>query len=569
MEDIISEEDIIGWNDMNSIDSFHTQKGGDAPRVNVGFVCGQYLFNYILQEEKFVWRPDNKYLYINGDKDGDPKDTTTKINLVIGYVEFVYLLQSSNDTYINNTLFVPNIIYKLLHNKKIIPSDFPSPSKYDSDDRREEFIDLIKKRISTGKYNHMNKDELGNVWLKESYTNIFKNFNVDIFEIVPTVFDKSWIIETYSDRLGMKNINNYNMSFPILINIFKEQFTKDMFIGATILTEKVSLILIMYDDVCEKTRCQMVKENKPSKDYPYALVNSLTCTKEHPQSCVTESEFMTILESLDLTKDDYITWFFAYPQYQNEVYTPYQSVAYKRMMAAVLEKAGTVPKKEEPKKEEPKKEEPKEEEPKEEEDKPDANIPQPDVRPALQYDPNFFEKQESSGCGRHALNNLFGGKYFLKDNGSIITDTTLNQLQPPISLLSMCRYLATKGRVRNPDERGEVCPANENYEDEVLISALNVLGYRGELVIDIDSLRLIPDGLVGYIINTPGHWITLRHTSQGFIKIDSMNPTKSVFDINIIINEIKGKNKIQEQKYRSIIRVIYAGHYINPLENNA
>jgi hypothetical protein len=50
-----------------------------------------------------------------------------------------------------------------------------------------------------------------------------------------------------------------------------------------------------------------------------------------------------------------------------------------------------------------------------------------------------WEKQESAGCGRHALNNLFGKKIFVKDNKSEITDATFQSLgtKPPISLQSI------------------------------------------------------------------------------------------------------------------------------------
>ena len=45
----------------------------------------------------------------------------------------------------------------------------------------------------------------------------------------------------------------------------------------------------------------------------------------------------------------------------------------------------------------------------------------------LKLDETFWQAQESLGCGRHALNNLFGGKYFVKDNGENIEDATFSK----------------------------------------------------------------------------------------------------------------------------------------------
>ena len=340
MDELISEEDIIGWNDTQGRGLIENLKGGgDVSRLDVGFVCDQYLFNYILQEEKFVWKPDNKYMYINGEKEGDPNDTATKINLVTGYVEHVYYKYRIKAE--SGLRFVTNIMYKLLHNETITRSDFPETSDYNSEFIREKIMKFIKIKVDTGKYNNMSIDELERVFDKEQSIKNFEDLDVNIFEIIPTLFDKSFIIDTFSDSLGIKNIRIFDIPLPSIINILKEQFTKDMFLGGTFITKKGYLILIMYDDVCETTRRQMVNDNKPSKEYLYAIVNSFTCTKERPQSCVTESEFFNILESIDLEDEVAINLFFAYPEYEDKSYTPYQSVAYKRMIAAVLEKAGT------------------------------------------------------------------------------------------------------------------------------------------------------------------------------------------------------------------------------------
>ena len=53
----------------------------------------------------------------------------------------------------------------------------------------------------------------------------------------------------------------------------------------------------------------------------------------------------------------------------------------------------------------------------------------------LPMNQNFFEGQEGLGCGRHALNNLLGNRFFCKGTTK---DKDFSKL--PISVLGICSY---------------------------------------------------------------------------------------------------------------------------------
>ena len=49
----------------------------------------------------------------------------------------------------------------------------------------------------------------------------------------------------------------------------------------------------------------------------------------------------------------------------------------------------------------------------------------------------YWDPQVSAGCGRHALNNLFGNEYFIKDDNSELTDESFKTLGS--NFLSGCK----------------------------------------------------------------------------------------------------------------------------------
>ena len=141
-----------------------------------------------------------------------------------------------------------------------------------------------------------------------------------------------------------------------------------------------------------------------------------------------------------------------------------------------------------------------------------AAVPlQAEIIPPLVGIPNFFEKQEGLGCGRHSLNNLLQNTFFIKGNvddpayteleakqiGKIISSAPPNQF----NLRRFCKYLATEIK----ENYGSYCPVDENYDVVVLQSALQYCGFEIETI--HDRITFINDntdnnnGVIGYIIN--------------------------------------------------------------------
>ena len=141
----------------------------------------------------------------------------------------------------------------------------------------------------------------------------------------------------------------------------------------------------------------------------------------------------------------------------------------------------------------------------------------------------FWQKQEGAGCGRFALNHLFGGEYFVKD-GSEITDDNIKTLRPQIALQPLCRYLSETKLFSEADGSPLQCPSSENYDFIVLQAALGILGYSATQV-NVAWLESTtePDfnnaAFVGYIVNYGGgHWVAYRKVDETHYKyIDSFS----------------------------------------------
>lgn len=173
--------------------------------------------------------------------------------------------------------------------------------------------------------------------------------------------------------------------------------------------------------------------------------------------------------------------------------------------------------------------------------------------------PGYFEPQDpqSLGCGRHALNNLLGGTYFVKDDEQEITDGNVQSLGIPVSLMSMCRYLVTKKQVigTNP------CPASENYEDSVMMGALRAIGYSATPLV----LDEITDSELGFIANVGDHWVALRRNGNAYDLIDSLKEGGD--PVRRTLTQIR--ESAQNGGYPSIIKVEFVGSYINPVPEEA
>lgn len=146
----------------------------------------------------------------------------------------------------------------------------------------------------------------------------------------------------------------------------------------------------------------------------------------------------------------------------------------------------------------------------------------------LPFDIKFFEPQQSAGCGRHALNNLLGGKHFLRDGGTIINKDTINGLiTAPINLPSLCTYMSGLPMF-NEEGKPLACPENEYYSSSLIIASLELLGYSAKPIKDDNSKPewkkyTDTDKLIGYIINVPGHWVAFRKLADNNYRyIDSV-----------------------------------------------
>jgi hypothetical protein len=149
---------------------------------------------------------------------------------------------------------------------------------------------------------------------------------------------------------------------------------------------------------------------------------------------------------------------------------------------------------------------------------------------------NNYEKQEGLGCGRHALNNLFGlrkdGAFFKKDKGTFITDENINTLDSTfpggINLRNFCNYYSKKTDALNIIK----CTDNENYLSELLALVLNTLGYitftyNEKKENENEKLDENNDNIVGFIAGQNvsmfgGHYIALRKLTNGnYLYLDS------------------------------------------------
>ena len=185
----------------------------------------------------------------------------------------------------------------------------------------------------------------------------------------------------------------------------------------------------------------------------------------------------------------------------------------------------------------------------------------------------LVERQDDGlGCGRHALNNLFGDVYFTayQDGVAYTIDEIKEAVEKlstdnPLDLQRLCGYLFAHpfsgiGSVNGSDETAIddlLCPDNENYNVTVLVAALRFLGYNlqtdylGKLSVIIKQ----PDTF-GILINTGGHWITVRKYEGKIYKLDSLINTAVEFSD---IDKIYTKSIIVVKDFDEVYRKTYIG----------
>jgi hypothetical protein len=170
------------------------------------------------------------------------------------------------------------------------------------------------------------------------------------------------------------------------------------------------------------------------------------------------------------------------------------------------------------------------------------------------------------------LNNLFGAKYFTayKDKEPYTIDDIKKAVDKlsednPLDLQRLCGYLYDHpfSGIESVNESDEeaiddlLCPENENYNATVLVAALRFLGYN----LQIENLGQLsrtinqPDTF-GILINTGGHWITVRKYEGKIYKLDSLIQTAVEFSD---IDTIRTKSIIVVKEFDEVYRKRYIG----------
>jgi len=147
--------------------------------------------------------------------------------------------------------------------------------------------------------------------------------------------------------------------------------------------------------------------------------------------------------------------------------------------------------------------------------------------PPHTVNPDFIEPQEGAGCGRHALNNFLGGRYFVRDDGTNIN--SIGELRVnEVSLQTLCRYIReTAVRISGPERTGgDYCPDDENYDYNVLDAAFRLYGYKLGIT-NHSPTQPLPENerTAGFLLRkrNPEHWYVFRkEQGGGYTMLDSL-----------------------------------------------
>jgi len=176
----------------------------------------------------------------------------------------------------------------------------------------------------------------------------------------------------------------------------------------------------------------------------------------------------------------------------------------------------------------------------------------------LPYSETFLEPQESgsAGCGRHALNNMLGNRFFIRSKSTeAYKKEELKQIGEtgPIDLRKLCLYLSTL------QLDSDYCPENENYDIEVLQYALGIAGYHTDTIqpsalVDYDTKNPV----IGYIVNFGGaHWVAISKKNKYIYKNSLGNDTK-LLDLNKTVTEEQLKALSEEEQMKKAIEASMA-----------
>ncbi len=174
-------------------------------------------------------------------------------------------------------------------------------------------------------------------------------------------------------------------------------------------------------------------------------------------------------------------------------------------------------------------------------------VRKPVTKPILQqpsiFDGTFFQHKETGlGCGRFALNNLLGGRYFtavsqkdfqitppydLVSIKGLIEKLNPNTVPEPSHMLDLqrlCKYLKIN------DDTMDDCLSYELYDQSVITNALGLLGYTVVITGGIGVSQIAKptidmlDYNTGMIVNlSAAHYIAIRKYEGVYYLMDSEN----------------------------------------------
>jgi len=189
---------------------------------------------------------------------------------------------------------------------------------------------------------------------------------------------------------------------------------------------------------------------------------------------------------------------------------------------------------------------------------------------------DHFERQESSLCGAHTLNNLFGKKIFRNDGVNHFKSRRLQEIEEtgilsfdrskihlsnlmfvrhPINLKNVCEYIKDLIYFTG-NHPGNYCDNQGNYEIEVLLFALKMIGYDIRHLNKITDLT-IDENLVGYIVNNNDHWYGIQYNQldSNYFIVNSLEITPIPTTQEDVISIKNNPNT------RAFIEVYYSGFF--------
>ena len=202
---------------------------------------------------------------------------------------------------------------------------------------------------------------------------------------------------------------------------------------------------------------------------------------------------------------------------------------------------------------------------------------------------DFFEPQsEGLGCGRHALNNLLGDKtpaFSKGENKPYVIPK--KEIKLPIPLREVCQLVFQTRKQTGEKDLQDFCQKNENYEVDVLLASLNIIGFNFHKDYstdnDLEHDLTNDDTFVGYLINLGNnsragvgiaHWVAIKYDKETkqFHYIDSFDKDKSVRQKMIFKKFTSLKdwwnkpNSPKDGKVISVIPVVNTGKFIDPVQ---